>query len=741
MSRYTAFSFGFLIAVLASSYGEIVPKVALKCGKPIFFKDTQDEWSESEQEFDACGSEEEITNRVFEICKALYASIETETISEATAKEFVPSFCSTNEDSTSCFGRQFICHKKSFTARSLVVPQNCTFGHSVAKDCALDSTLKSLAQYECGTRMKPAYLLHDYGVLPPKCDNEINKWKGVEFVCCPVDPATMIKENEKKLEMLEQNTATRCRLQPESGPCFASLPSWYFDAVSGACFMFNYGGCNGNRNRFDSKQECMSACAQHAIKTDTKVTNSNSDGNSQELPDEDVEEGDDGSGTIIEEDLLQKHTSSDEHPTERTTEQIMNQYIDLPYLLGGEPKSWFKVKIADIDFLDENFVKPESLNEHDVYTKALVQLEDSYESEMTGLMHDYESAERSFIQALQSTHSNAQLTDAFQKQIVQLYEEATKDLEKQYREAKAKITQKHRDRVASGKRDKMDLALKRVKALIDTADSNSAAKETALMSALTKYLDLSQDLMQHYQTHFSRVAHLSYTRAQVEHGRTLDSVYAAHEEGMGVCEKVLKMEGLSYNFQKQLDVIMSEYDDYFSKVIAEITKVTRSLEVSIDTSVSSKPPVSKFTPEGYRGNVAIVSSQDPSETKDQSKIEIEQSGVFAAKYVDKLPGVLKSENYDPNGSNVDDDGHSHGHSRQKLYLVMFACMFTGCVVATILISILRRRPRGRMVGGNTFVRVDNNPHPLSPEDKHINSLQVNGYYNPIYKFFDEPQET
>ena len=29
-----------------------------------------------------------------------------------------------------------------------------------------------------------------------------------------------------------------------------------------------------------------------------------------------------------------------------------------------------------------------------------------------------------------------------------------------------------------------------------------------------------------------------------------------------------------------------------------------------------------------------------------------------------------------------------------------------------------------MVGGNTFVRVDNNPHPLSPEDKHINSLQV-----------------
>ena len=30
--------------------------------------------------------------------------------------------------------------------------------------------------------------------------------------------------------------------------------------------------------------------------------------------------------------------------------------------------------------------------------------------------------------------------------------------------------------MASGKRDKMDLALKRVKALIDTADSNSAAK-------------------------------------------------------------------------------------------------------------------------------------------------------------------------------------------------------------------------------------------------------------------------
>ena len=39
---------------------------------------------------------------------------------------------------------------------------------------------------------------------------------------------------------------------------------------------------------------------------------------------------------------------------------------------------------------------------------------------MTKLMHAYERAEKSFVQAVQSSNSNIQLAEAFQKQVVQV---------------------------------------------------------------------------------------------------------------------------------------------------------------------------------------------------------------------------------------------------------------------------------------------------------------------------------
>ena len=106
---------------------------------------------------------------------------------------------------------------------------------------------------------------------------------------------------------------------------------------------------------------------------------------------------------------------------------------------------------------------------------------------------------------------------------------------------------------------------------------------------------------------------------------------------------------------------------------------------------------------------------------------------------------MKLENYEkrPATEVLDlDEGEGRVSAKQTVYLVSFACIFTLAVLATVAITLMRARYRTCAVtgGGATFRRVDSNPHPLSPEEKHINSLQVNGYYNPIYKFFDEPQD-
>ena len=51
-----------------------------------------------------------------------------------------------------------------------------------------------------------------------------------------------------------------CYLDKVTGPCDGRYDAWYFDAASGRCGRFAYGGCLGNANRFETREECEAAC-------------------------------------------------------------------------------------------------------------------------------------------------------------------------------------------------------------------------------------------------------------------------------------------------------------------------------------------------------------------------------------------------------------------------------------------------------------------------------------------------
>lgn len=55
-----------------------------------------------------------------------------------------------------------------------------------------------------------------------------------------------------------------CALSSAAGDgniaCEAYIPSWFHNSESSQCEQFIYGGCGGNRNRFDTKESCEEFC-------------------------------------------------------------------------------------------------------------------------------------------------------------------------------------------------------------------------------------------------------------------------------------------------------------------------------------------------------------------------------------------------------------------------------------------------------------------------------------------------
>ncbi|EDV57660.1 male accessory gland serine protease inhibitor [Drosophila erecta] len=44
--------------------------------------------------------------------------------------------------------------------------------------------------------------------------------------------------------------------------CEAYIPSWSYDGDRNECVKFIYGGCGGNENRFNSRENCEDKCLQ-----------------------------------------------------------------------------------------------------------------------------------------------------------------------------------------------------------------------------------------------------------------------------------------------------------------------------------------------------------------------------------------------------------------------------------------------------------------------------------------------
>jgi hypothetical protein len=68
----------------------------------------------------------------------------------------------------------------------------------------------------------------------------------------------------------QENLANqRCNHYPDRGTCENDFQvRWYYDRFNHRCREFFYGGCDGNDNRFDTKEGAFTFCFEQPTKYD-----------------------------------------------------------------------------------------------------------------------------------------------------------------------------------------------------------------------------------------------------------------------------------------------------------------------------------------------------------------------------------------------------------------------------------------------------------------------------------------
>ncbi|XP_011781887.1 PREDICTED: amyloid beta A4 protein isoform X10 [Colobus angolensis palliatus] len=578
------------------------------------------------------------------------------------------------------------CLVGEFVSDALLVPDKCKFLHQERMDvCETHLHWHTVAKETCSEKSTN---LHDYGMLLP-CG--IDKFRGVEFVCCP------LAEESDNVDSADAE-------EDDSDVWWGGADTDYADG---------------------SEDKVVEVAEEEEV---AEVEEEEAD------DDEDDEDGDE-----VEEEAEEPYEEATERTTSiatttTTTTESVEEVVRVPTTAASTP-----------DAIDKYLETPGDENEHAHFQKAKERLEAKHRERMSQVMREWEEAER----------QAKNLPKADKKAVIQHFQEKVESLEQEAANERQQLVETHMARVEAMLNDRRRLALENYITALQAVPPRPRHVFNMLKKYVRAEQKDRQHTLKHFehvrmvdpkkaaQIRSQVMTHLRVIYERMNQSLSLlYNVPAVAEEIQDEVDELLQKEQ-NYSDDVLANMIseprISYGNDALMPSLTETKTTVELLPVNGEFSLDDLQPWHSFGADSVPANT-------------ENEVEPVDARPAADRGLTTRPGSgltnIKTEEI----SEVKMDAefrHDSGYEVHHQKLVFFAedvgsnkgaiigLMVGGVVIATVIVITLVMLKKKQYTSiHHGVVEVD---AAVTPEERHLSKMQQNGYENPTYKFFEQMQ--
>ncbi|CAD1470233.1 unnamed protein product [Heterotrigona itama] len=349
-------------------------------------------------------------------------------------------------------------------------------------------------------------------------------------------------------------------------------------------------------------------------------------------------------------------------------------------------------------------------SEHQSYKQAQMRLEEVHKEKVTKVMKDWSDLEEKY-QDIRAHDPVA--ADAFKRWMTARFQETVAALEESGAAEKHQLSAMHQQRVQIHR----------------------------IQKCLQKLLRALHKDRHHTIAHYKHLLDSSLEQAQREKPATL--------EHLAEIDRITNQSLLMLERYPDLSAKIGRLmDDYVLALRSKdetpglLLAMTREAEAAIldkyQADVTSKQQVRKEQRKAERGELRTEQAQqeenDSINDNKDSQQQPEQPSAVAAMHSEGLVRAAHSMTHDISHS---EPGYSvrreiyHRESRSVYFTLAFAGIAL-MAAAVVGVAVFKRRS-ARSPHSQGFIEVD---QAATPEERHVANMQINGYENPTYKYFE-----